>query len=67
LGYDAAPNLVARAEEIPEKDWQPLQRPPHDHVRTQPRARPDTVKEAVVVRREFENVQLVSEQVAEFD
>lgn len=67
FGYDAAPNLVARAEEIPEKDWQPLQRPPHYQVRTQPRERPDNVKEAVVVRREFENVNLVSEQVAEFD
>ena len=67
FGYDAAPNLVARAEEIPEKDWQPLQRPPRYQVRTQPRERPDNVKEAVVVRREFENVKLVSEQVAEFE
>jgi Transposase DDE domain group 1 len=67
FGYDAAANLVARAEEIPEKDWQPLQRPPHYQVRTQPRERPDNVKEAVVVRREFKNVKLQSEQVAEFD
>ena len=45
FGYDAAPNLVARAEEIPAKDWQPLQRPPRYQVRTQPRERPDNVKE----------------------
>src|SRR5262249_5604779 len=35
--------------------------------RTRPRQRPDNVKEAVVVRREFENIKLVSEQVAEFN
>jgi Transposase DDE domain group 1 len=67
FGYDAAPNLVARAEELPERCWQTLQRPARYDVRTRPRARPDNVKEAVVVRREFENIKLVSEQVAEFN
>jgi hypothetical protein len=67
FGYDAAPNLVARAEELPQRCWQTLQRPPRYDVRTRPRQRPDNVKEAVVVRREFENIKLVSEQVAEFN
>ena len=67
FGYDAAPNLVARAREIPEQYWRPLQRPPRYDVRTRPRERPDNVKEAVVVRREFENIRLQSEQVAEFN
>jgi Transposase DDE domain group 1 len=67
FGYDAAPNLVARAEHIPEKYWQPLVRPAHYQVQTQPRQRPDNVKEAVVVRREFDNIRLQSEQVAEFN
>ncbi len=67
FGYDSAPNLVARAEQIPERFWQPLQRPPRYQVRTQPRERPDDVKEAVVIRREFENIRLQSEQVAEFN
>jgi hypothetical protein len=67
FGYDAAPNLVALAEGIPEKYWQPLQRPPRYEVRTQPRQRPDNVKEEVVVRRAFENIELVSEHVAEFN
>ena len=44
-----------------------MQRPPRYEVRTQPRERPDNVKEAVVVRREFENIRLQSEQVAEFN
>ncbi len=67
FGYDSATNLVARAEQIPERFWQPLQRPPRYQVRTQPRERPDDVKEAVVIRREFENIRLQSEQVAEFN
>ena len=67
FGYDAAPGLVARAREIPEKYWRPLQRPPRYEVRTRPRRRPDDVKEAVVVRRGFENIRLQSEQVAEFN
>jgi hypothetical protein len=67
FGYDAAPNLVARAEQLPERCWQTLQRPPRYAVRTRERTRPDNVKEAVVVRREFENIKLVSEQVAEFN
>jgi hypothetical protein len=67
FGYDAAPNLVAQAEQIAEKNWQPLVRPARYQVRTEPRQRPDNVKEAVVVRREFENIRLQGEQVAEFN
>lgn len=67
FGYDAAPNLIAVAEHIPERSWRALQRPPRYDVRTQSRERPDNVKEAVVVQRQFENLKLVSEQVAEFN
>jgi hypothetical protein len=67
FGYDAAPNLVALAETLPARAWQPLHRPPRYEVQTQPRTRPDNVKEAVVVRRQFENIQLQSEEVAEFN
>jgi hypothetical protein len=67
VGYDAAPNLVARADGLSEPRWQPLQRPPRYAVRTRPRQRPDNVKEAVVIRREFENLKLVAEHVAEFN
>jgi hypothetical protein len=67
FGYDAAPNLRTQAEWLPERAWRPLQRPPRYEVQTQPRQRPDNVKEAVVVRREFTNLKLVSEDVAEFN
>src|SRR5262249_15760582 len=49
FGYDARPNVVALAETLPERAWKPLQRPPRYQVQTQPRTRPDNVKEAVVV------------------
>jgi hypothetical protein len=43
-----------------------LERPARYQVQTQPRRRPDSVKEALVVERAFENQGLVSEDVAEF-
>jgi len=66
FGYDALPNLRAIAEELPATAWQPLPRLPNYTVQTQPRARPDNVKEAIVVERQFENRRLCSEEVAEF-
>jgi len=36
-------------------------------VKTEPRLKPDNVKEQIVVEREFENIRLKSEDVAEFD
>jgi hypothetical protein len=67
FGYDAAPKLVALAEQIPAPYWRSLQRPPRADAPTQPRQRPDNVREALVVQREFDNIKLVSEQVAEFN
>lgn len=67
FGYDAAPNLVALAEALPERAWRPLQRPLRYRVKTQPRQRRANVKEAVVRQRAFENLRLRSEEVAEFN
>ncbi len=67
FGYDAKKNLVDMAEALPESRWQPLQRPPCYEVKTEERRRPENVKEQVVKEREFENIRLNSEQVAEFD
>ena len=67
FGFEALPNLKAIAEDLPARAWKPLQRPPRYTVKTKPRERPDNVKEAVVVAREFENQRLQSEEVAEFN
>ena len=67
FGYDSLPNLQALAADLPAHVWQQLERPLRYTVQTQPRQRPDKVKEQIVVAREFENQRLRSEEVAEFD
>ena len=67
FGYDSMPNLRAIAEALPERAWRKLERPPRYTVRTEPRRRPDRVKEQVVLARLFDNQRLQSEEVAEFD
>jgi hypothetical protein len=67
FGYDAMPNLVALADSLPERAWQKLERPPRYAVKTEPRAKPDRVKEQIVVAREFDNKRLRCEEVAEFN
>ena len=67
FGYDCCANLVDRAEQLPPRAWQELQRPPRYPVATRPRQRPDNVKDAVVRRRQFETLRLQSEEVAEFN
>ena len=67
FGYDAKPNLVGMAEALPESQWKPLERTPRYEVKSEPRRRPENVKEQVIRKREFKNIHLESEQVAEFD
>jgi hypothetical protein len=66
FGYDALPNLVEIADQLAESCWQPLERPPRYQVKTEPRQRPDHVKDRIVVARAFETLRLQAESVAEF-
>lgn len=66
FGIDAMPNLYEIVEKLPENAWKKLCRPAKYEVRTQPRRRPANVKQQVVERREFEDIRLVDEYVAEF-
>ncbi len=66
FGYDATPNLKEIADNLPESRWKKLKRPACYEVQTQPRSRPDNVKQAIVREREFDVKNLKSEQVAEF-
>jgi hypothetical protein len=66
FGIDAMPNLVEMAENLPERAWKPLKRRPKYPVKTRPRQRPQNIKEQIVVQKEFQNIKLVSEHVAEF-
>jgi hypothetical protein len=67
FGYDAKENLVKKADSLPESCWKRLQRPARYEVKTEPRQRPENIKDQVVKEREFESIRLQSEQVAEFD
>jgi hypothetical protein len=67
FGYDAMPNLKKLAEDLPESAWTTLQRPPAYERKGRRRARPPRVKREVIRRREFEHLELQSEEVAEFD
>jgi hypothetical protein len=66
FGYDATQNLKEMADNLPQSDWRPLERPARYQVKTQPRRRRANVKERVVKEREFKNQRLVSEDVATF-
>jgi len=67
FGADATAKLHYLADYVPRDAWRPLVRSPRYQVKTQPRQRPENVKEQIVVEREFENIRLVSEEVAEVD
>lgn len=65
FGIDAMANLVEHARNLPESAWQPLSRPARYQVKTTPRQRPQNVKEQIVRERQFQNLRLLSEEVAE--
>jgi hypothetical protein len=67
LGYNAYANLVEQAEALPRKAWRRLDRPARYRVQTEPRRRPDNIKEQIIHQRGYKNFRLESEQVAEFD
>jgi hypothetical protein len=67
FGIDCLGNLLTLADDLPLTAWMGLKRPARYEVKTQPRARPRNVKEQIVRERGFKNIQLESEEVAEFD
>ena len=67
FGINAMPNLMETADNLPEGLWRPFLRLAKYEVKTQPRCRPANVKEQIVIERQYENIRLQSEEVAEFD
>jgi DDE family transposase len=67
FGYNAMQNLKDLAEGLPATAWKPLRRPARYVVKTQPRTRPDNVKDRIIRKRGFDILRLKSEEVAEFD
>jgi len=67
FGIDAMPNLHVLADDLPAAAWQPLARPPRYLVQTEPRRRPENVKQRIVVGRGFQDTRLIGEAVAELE
>jgi hypothetical protein len=66
FGIDAMSNLYEIAENLPQNAWKTLHRRAKYDVKTEPRRRPENVKQQVVEAREFEDIRLMKEYVAEF-
>ena len=66
FGIDARPNLVEAADSLPRRVWERLQRPAKYEIATEVRRRPENFKDIQVIARDFRNIRLRSEDVAEF-
>ena len=64
FGMDLTAGRHVEADDLPETAWKSLRRPIRV-IATQPRQRPQDVKQQVVDERQFKDVRLVSEDVAE--
>jgi hypothetical protein len=66
FGIDAMPNLVKIAQGLPSAAWKQLHRLAKYTVKTEPREKPENVKDRIIREREFKNIRLLSEDVSEF-
>ncbi len=67
FGMDARPNLRGIAESIPEEDWEPPEKKEKYDIKTEPRRRPENVKERLVIERDQTRITTECESVAEFE
>ncbi len=66
FGIDAMTALYTRVEELAGRRLEKARIAPRYEVKTKCRARPQNIKQQVVEQREFEDIRLVTEYVAEF-
>lgn len=66
FGVDAMNNLSKIANEIDASDWLPLEKKAKYAVKTQPRQKPENVKQQVVKRRKFKKIRTEAEHVCHF-
>ena len=65
LGMDAHPKVAQLAQALCEQSWQALERLPQYEILTEPRRRPQRVKEQIVVQKGYRNKKLVAESVSD--
>ncbi len=66
FGISRLTPLCEKAAEIPESAWRVLRRPQRA-IKTEPRVRPENVKDRIVVERGYESKRTESEMVADFE
>ena len=66
FGYEGYDSLKAKADELPSTAYKLLNRPPRYLIKTVPRQKPERVRPEIVRERDYENLHLVEEMVAEF-
>jgi hypothetical protein len=67
FGFDARPNLIELAEQLPAAAYSALERPPRYTIRTVPRAAREDHRTPIVLARQFETIRTLGEAVAEFE
>jgi len=67
FGADAAPNLQRLAGLMHESCWKRLERLPKYEIRTEPRRKPERVKQRMVEQNGYRNLKLVAEDVLEIE
>ena len=67
FGMDAHPKVVQLAESLPETAWKPLERLARYEIATEPRRKPQRVKDTIVRFKGYTNKKLVGESVTEFN
>ena len=65
FGFDVSPDQHIDADDLPVTAWRRLKRPPKYVAQGKPRARPERIKQQIVEERQFKDIRLVSEDVAE--
>jgi hypothetical protein len=65
FGLDETAGKSIDADNLPNSAWKALHRPPKYAIPTKPRARPERVKQQIVEQRQFKDVRLLAESVAE--
>jgi hypothetical protein len=66
FGYPANQRLNGAAEALPKRSWRKLERSAKYEVATEPRSRPENVKQQIVEANGYKDIRLKGESVAEF-
>ena len=67
FGYDARANIVEQAQNRPNQVYHELIRRAEREIRTQPRTKPEDVKDRIVRQRQFQTIRTKGEDVCEFE